>query len=174
MKRVSLSLKDARCLLDICDGGAGCYGPDHEDAERHLKAAVDHATRVRPALRAAKQRREVKRKTKRERTSEIREEVMKRAGLVCECGCGRWFRGFNGAAQLDHYDGRARSESVETCWALRADCHREKTDGVPSSIEWHERFLAHAQRHGYATAAICARRRIGAEELILAAEGGVR
>lgn len=115
---------------------------------------------------AAKAARVGKRAAKHRRTSDVRIPVMKRAWLVCECGCRRWFRGFMGQATMDHFFGKARAESVETCWALRADCHAEKTDSKPDRATWLRKFIVHCERYGYTAAGEEARAEIEAEALV--------
>lgn len=77
----------------------------------------------------------------------VRAAVFARAEGVCECGCGKSLDNAPEATgELDHFFGRD-SETVETCWALRRDHHREKTDGFPSAGYWCLLFLAHCRRH---------------------------
>lgn len=82
---------------------------------------------------------------------DIRSAVLARAAGVCECGCGDpLVLSFDGVAELDHFFGRARvPEAVSNCWALRRNCHGEKTDNRPSAASWLQKFIAHANRHGY-------------------------
>lgn len=92
---------------------------------------------------------------KQEETSAIREACLKRAAGKCECGCGQYLGPAVGdpaymmlttMPELDHFFGRGRGrppQSVETCWILRADCHREKTNNRPDVATWLRRFLAH-------------------------------
>lgn len=51
--------------------------------------------------------------------------------------------------EMDHFYGRARSESVETCWMLCRGCHREKTENLPSRRHWDVEFRIHCRWHGY-------------------------
>ncbi len=56
-------------------------------------------------------------------------------------------------AELDHMFGRGKGrlpQSVETCWILRADCHREKTNSRPDAATWWRKFMDHCRSHGYA------------------------
>jgi hypothetical protein len=160
MRAIRISAKRARALLDIVETHPG-YGrvTNVLDAARELRAALDSApvraprTPPRPKLpgRASFPR--------------IRKLVSKRAGLLCECGCGRWFRALNGAAEVDHFFGRGREESVESCWRLRSDCHRAKTGNSPSAAHWLEKFITHCKRHGYAPEAERAQARLDALRL---------
>lgn len=131
-----------------CIGACGCVD------------AIDRALAPTKASKFRTKRRTEKRAAKREKgakTSAVYRLVAARAGLVCECGCGRWFRGLSGAAHLDHFEGRARSESLETCWLIRSDCHARKHAGDPSRAFWLGRFADHCDKHGYATAAAATR-----------------
>ena len=87
----------------------------------------------------------------------LRRQLGHRANLVCECGCGRHF---NGTQTVDHFFGRARAESLETCWLIRSDCHQDKSENRPSAAYWLERFRAHAIRHSYWAEAARAGRRL--------------
>ena len=92
--------------------------------------------------------------------SDLCRRLSARARGRCEC-CSRPFAPGVAAATLDHFFGRARAEeSAATCWLLRADCHRAKTDNAPSAREWHERWIRHAERHGYVAEAARARARL--------------
>lgn len=79
----------------------------------------------------------------------VYDAVAERAGGRCE----QCFHGFGDSmrdrAELDHFEGRARSESVETCWLLCGNCHRSKTVNDPSAAYWLVRFCIHAKKHNY-------------------------
>lgn len=83
----------------------------------------------------------------------VAEAVVERAAGRCEC-CDRPFLGDEGPFRLtiDHMQGRGRSESVETCWALRAQCHEQKTLNDPGASYWLAKFALFAKRHGYSEA----------------------
>lgn len=95
---------------------------------------------------------------KQEETSAIREACLKRAAGKCECGCGQYLGPAVGdpaymmlttMPELDHFFGRGRGrppQSVETCWILRADCHREKTNNRPDAATWLRKFITHCER----------------------------
>jgi hypothetical protein len=76
-------------------------------------------------------------------TARIREACVARAGSDCECGCGRLW------AEMDHFYGRSKGQSVETCWMLSRDCHRAKTENRPTRAIWDATFQAHCLKHGY-------------------------
>lgn len=145
--RVSLSLKAAQRLVSEHLQGGCCKTCDAPVAE--LRAAIAKATRASATRRKLKQPKAEKRATKRQRTKSVRALVMERAQGGCECGCGRPFESFSGVPTLDHFWGVAREESLESCWALRADCHRRKTDSVPSKRCWLTRFVIHCREHDY-------------------------
>lgn len=127
-------------------------------------AALEQALRPKRSKAPTRQRREAKRQSRRERTAEVRAAVMERAGGICECGCGTEFRepSFNYSPQLDHFRGRARGESVESCWALTAYCHEQKTRNEPDAAAWLRKFAAHCRRHGYDREAQLAEARLSA------------
>lgn len=77
----------------------------------------------------------------------IRHAVFLRANNRCECGCGRWVT--EESMHLDHFWGRARDESVESCWALHLECDTQKTLNRPDWATWGQKFLEHARHHGY-------------------------
>jgi hypothetical protein len=74
----------------------------------------------------------------------VYEAVRERAAGACEC-CGRSLL----IPELDHFEGRARSESIETCWMLTRDCHVSKSANDPSAAVWLTRFALHCRRYGY-------------------------
>ena len=73
----------------------------------------------------------------------IRHLVFLRSRNHCECGCGRWIT--EESMHLDHFWGRARQESVESCWALHPECDQLKTLNKPDWSAWGTRFLAHVR-----------------------------
>lgn len=130
----------------------------------HLITDLDRALRGR---RGSAQRRKEKRKELTEAiaaTSEVRRMVMLRAAGQCEARAIRGglhtFRCRTQGSEFDHFFGRARSESVETCWFLCTACHRLKTENKPSSAWWLEAFLSHAELYGYTDAAERAKARL--------------
>jgi hypothetical protein len=86
----------------------------------------------------------------------IRREVIKRDTGCCSCG-------IDPGTELDHFWGRGREESVESCWMLCTDCHRAKTDNDPKRIDWLWWFKAHCDFHGYREQAMKCDRAIALE-----------
>lgn len=155
---VRISLKAAKALLELVDGGQGIYGVPHEQAEQELKQALAKATRASSTRRELAKPREAKRKTKREATKDVRAEVLKRAGGFCEA-CGA--PGTDLAPlEMDHFFSRRNSESVGSCWMLCRQHHREKTDNAPSATYWLCLFFQHATTRGYWVEAKQAERRM--------------
>jgi len=118
---------------------------DRED----LVKAVDSALRPKRAVTSARKVRRIKTAARRQKTSDIRDLVAARASGSCEA-CGSVHE-----LQLDHFFGgssRKALESVDTCWLLCAECHRQKTVNLPSPTVWLARFMIHAKSHGYTTA----------------------
>lgn len=87
--------------------------------------------------------------TRKEKTSAVREAVMKRAAGFCE-GCGSAPTAFN-PLELDHFRGgslKRSRESVAGCWALgRLCCHRPKTLNRPNAEYWRAHFRMHLTRN---------------------------
>lgn len=157
---VRLSVKTVRAMFELARAHAGCPGPGPvlsfasiAEVERALRPSQKKKL-VRKANKAA---RETKAKTKREARADIREAVLKRADGRCEA-CATGFTPLN-SAELDHFFGKARSEAVETCWALCRQCHAEKTDNEPSAADWLQYFVSHCGQFGYVSAAMWAKRR---------------
>lgn len=138
--------------------------PDEARALDYAQAALAPRKRTPAQCRTQAVKRE-KKATKREQRADVRAQVMARAGGQCEgrhmTANGRCLWHCAGAPlELDHFFGRGRVESAETCWALCSSCHHVKTRNYPSSAYWLERFIAHAERHGYHTEAERARARL--------------
>lgn len=154
-RSVKISLKTARALmaeLDSVDFVTGAGGGAYEELKR--------AMAPKKFIKAARVRKTAKRATKREARQDVRGEVMKRASGCCE-HCGASETDFS-PLELDHFFGRARAESVETCWALCRACHRRKTDNTPSAASWLQAFVTHAGLRGFADARSMAIRRFNA------------
>jgi 5-methylcytosine-specific restriction endonuclease McrA len=101
---------------------------------------------VRPMVR---QRREVEgrvRESRKLQRQAVRAECVKRAGGKCENCCARFV---GGPLEMDHFHGRAVSETVETCWLLCRECHRQKTENNPNRQAWDDWFRKHCEKHGY-------------------------
>lgn len=77
----------------------------------------------------------------------LRDAVLTRAAGRCEaCGADGQL------LELDHFFGRARSETVETCWMLCGEDHFQKTNSLPGRRFWLLRFQRHAEKHGFGKA----------------------
>lgn len=141
-RSVRISLKDAQRWLQL---GHEYGGSDMASETQRLRDAL----KPKRSVKASRVRRETKRLTKKEKRGAIYNQVAARADGVCECGCFRPFTAtYLGMPEMDHFEGVARSETLETCWMLRADCHRAKhRDGNPSA--WRAKFINHCLRHGY-------------------------
>jgi hypothetical protein len=76
--------------------------------------------------------------------------VLIRADGHCEaCGCPFNESDMRLRRELDHAEGRAVSESVETVWALHAKCHADRHASRPSKAEWLKRWADFCARQGY-------------------------
>lgn len=81
---------------------------------------------------------------------EVRAACVDRAHGVCECGCMRPFGLFGATDELDHFAGRRNApETAQTCWLLRRDCHRRKTESKPNAAFWVRAFYAHCERYEF-------------------------
>lgn len=155
MRRAALLVLDAAAEVASLYGGLansidtlGEHGATALNALWVAHDAWEKAQSAAPAsARPAPVRRKPKPKEKRQATADVRAAVLERANGLCECGCARPFvlRG----PELDHFFGRARSESVESCWVLRSDCHHRKTNNVPNAAVWLEKFRAHCVHYNY-------------------------
>lgn len=130
-----------------------------------LLTRLDVALKVEasPKKSAAKQERRRAKTSKREaaalKRTAIRDFVFARAEGRCEVRGDHWHC-HKPATELDHFFGRARAESVETCWAICATDHRNKTNNSPSAEGWLETFAVHCDRYGYREEAARARNRL--------------
>lgn len=171
MKRISISIRDAKAIAaHLRDVPLDEMTMSARDAAGRLAEEIARGQRAEAARKSRSTQRLARRKAKTARTSDVRTALVRRAGLYCECGCGQMFKGPGGVPQLDHFFGRARAESVETCWLLRTDCHERKTRNEPSRPFWLERFICHAEHHGYAPAAELARALLDSRLLVDEAE----
>lgn len=90
----------------------------------------------------------------------IAEAVLARAAGRCE-HCGVHFdNSLEGGVEFDHALSRREPDSIDTIWALRRACHREKTDSIPDAATWLRCFAQHAARNGYRVAFEKALRRL--------------
>lgn len=159
MRAVKISMKTARALADALET------LDRDEhflrEERELRAAMA----PKKFVKLARVRKVAKKRTKREKLATVREAVEARAHGRCEAwGCTA------GRMECDHFFGRARHESLETCWLLCANHHREKTLNRPDAATWLRIFETHATGHGYAAAARLAKNRLESLSLSQQAE----
>jgi hypothetical protein len=153
---IRLSLRFAKELLEFGEEFARRPGQPHPRLAE-LEAAIAKASRASATRAQLRKPKQAKRKAKREATRDVRAAVLKRAGGDCEnCGWG----GLAAQLELDHFEGKARSESVETCWLLCRVCHRLKTNNQPSTTNWLDVFAFHCRKHGYSEAEARARKRL--------------
>ena len=121
----------------------------HEPARRLMaskeraKAEARRRSRARPR---APDRKAAKAEGKVRCRREVRDACVRRARGRCE-QCGDW-QGPD--LHLDHFWGRAREESVESCWMLCPGCHEDKTNNRPNRGEWLFAFGIHCKGLDYA------------------------
>jgi hypothetical protein len=152
MTRVSLSVKHARALWGLLPNIS-----DVSPEESRAMAELSRQLAPRPKSSAAK-RTEKRRRTKREETSAIYEQVAKRAGWWCE-NCNRTLDALN-PGEMDHQLGRRVPQSIENCWMLCRTCHRAKTENRPDAEYWLRAIASHAHRHGHYRTGAEVRRRL--------------
>lgn len=111
-----------------------------------------------------------KKATKREQRADVRALVMARSLGLCEA-CVKDLTPAD-PGELDHFFGKARAESVESCWLLCRACHRAKTDNKPSAAWWLDKFGGHARFSGYHAEAERARARLEGIVAVRAPEAG--
>lgn len=155
--RVPLSLKAARNVRAVMFMRGAMRGPE-QDAYVELDRAIAKAERQSATRRKLAKPKAEKRATKREARGAIRFVVFTRSRNACEA-CGLAFTGAQ-PAELDHFWGRARAESITACWMLCRCCHRRKTANQPDRALWLTRFAAHCDKHGYTNEAAKARREL--------------
>lgn len=159
MSTVRISKKSARALSDFF---ANTHVRDRllDPAIIELRAALT-PRKPKPLAVASREARVSRRAAKGYETDEIRRQVLERAGGACEVpGCYIIFSTLN-PGELDHFHGRGKAkQSVENCWQICRGDHRNKTNNRPSAAWWLERFIAHAERHGYRAEAERARARL--------------
>lgn len=150
MSRVSISVKTARLALMLADG-------KYPGVADELRRALQPRKR-----RPADPRKTAKRESAKEKRSAVRDAVMSRANGYCEVcrihsAC---------PLELDHFFGRARAESVDTCWAVCRWCHHKKTNNSPSAQHWLRAFIEWSGRYGFHESAAKAQARLDAIQLI--------
>lgn len=151
MKTIRLSLRSARWLLSVRQELEWADGSPAPRVFAELKAAIARlgSTKKVATRRMKRLKKFVTALEKRTARQEVRALVMTRADGRCEA-CAFAFTALN-PAELEHFFGKARGESLEACWALCKRCHREKTDSVPSARQWATWFIEHQKQHGYDT-----------------------
>lgn len=150
------SKKDARILLEAMEKEAHPWAV--QEALRRLRFSAETSTKASRARSAAREVKQSKHELRVEKRSKVYVAVEKRAGGRCEM-CGMEFSDAD-PPELDHQEGRGRSESVETTWLLHRSCHRLKTNNDPSAAHWLEKIVAHAERYVYRKTAARARARL--------------
>lgn len=158
-RSIRISEKAGRILQAYLRAYEGTVSP-LGDVQREVERALQPKRYVQLA---AKRKARAKR-SKREETSAIYEKVLARSEFRCEA-CHRQFWLYD-PGELDHFFGRRGPQSERTCWVLHRECHRQKTENLPSAEVWLKQFLAHCVCHGYAEEASRARRRLEALELV--------
>lgn len=141
-RHVNLSRKYAAALIEALDGAS--LSP----IEAMALEALRQGLKPKPVKEYAPKK-TTPRKAPGTSKRAVYKAVAKRAGVMCECGCGRSFGQFFGMPTVDHFWGVARSETVESCWRLRWDCHRQKTESIPTRSAWFAKFISHCDRYGY-------------------------
>ena len=92
----------------------------------------------------------VKRQSRSEFVSELRDRAIARSLGRCEApDCRR----AGVALSMDHWLGgmgrRRVRESIETVWMLCSDCDFQRTRNMPNAKRWNDLFAMHCERHGY-------------------------
>lgn len=151
-----LSKRCLRGIVEVLEGELEQGPPSRilhvEEMLREVQSALTGSPKKRALQAERRKRAQAARVQAAAATGDVYRAVAERAGDFCECGCGQRFspRGIlTGQPEMDHFLGRARAESLESCWLLRWDCHRTKTLNRPSRAYWLRVFLKHCQRHGY-------------------------
>lgn len=158
MSYVKLSRKSAQMLVDFFATPRAEVSGFAVDELRRAAVKQTRTTKIRSSTPTSKK---AAQKTRaRFETSAIYGMVMARAAGICECGCGTMATHLM-PLEMDHFWGRGkRPQSVENCWALIRQHHRQKTDNKPTAKEWTEKFRSHALKRGYLNEAREAYRRI--------------
>lgn len=167
--RVSISQKSALLAFEYLPPESTLI-PSHplRKAIQELRAALAPKSKT-----SAKRKTEKRNRSKRKETSAIYEQVAKRAGGKCECGCeGEAAPSFATAQiQMDHFWGRGKTrQTVENCWMLSAFHHDLKSRNVPDAEAWLEAFRNHCRKHGYLAEAGKVTTRIVSRDFIARAE----
>jgi hypothetical protein len=99
----------------------------------------------------------------------IRRACAARAEGSCEA-CGVWVGLQAEEGHADHFSGRGAGRpeaAVSNVWILCPPCDVAKTESKPNAAHWLQKFIKHAEKHGYAAEA----ERAGARLLVLKAKG---
>lgn len=163
-RSVRISMTAARAIDDFMTGRV--VPPSAFDAQLELRRAMEprrkNTAAGSPFVAAwTRKLRLAKSAARRQETADIWGACWVRCGGRCECGCGQVvMRDVMGPerAELDHAFGRGKGrlpQSVETCWLLRADCHRAKTRNEPDAATWWLKFIAHCGRVGLGASMTC-------------------
>lgn len=139
MRSVRISPKHARTLIAVVNA-FGARSPSEEAALDALRAGLA----IKPAVRAARKAKAVKKAVKRDKTAEIRAAVFARANGACEFWCGR------SPSDLHHAFGRVRvRQSARNCLALCSECHRALTLNHGGSTYWWSKVALAFARLGF-------------------------
>jgi hypothetical protein len=152
---------NARLLAALARHDQHASKPSHKRTRAVSKPLMRALDSLMPYPKMVGEREKALRRAKTERrgeTAAIRMACLRRAAGTCECGCGKrlnedeFEHGPDGVAELEHPFSKGKGarlpQSVETCWILRADCHRERTANRPSAAAWWEKFIAHMESIG--------------------------
>jgi 5-methylcytosine-specific restriction endonuclease McrA len=114
------------------------------EQERQRKVAEARRRRVREKQRPRRQAKRQQELAESVATATVRAACVERAKGRCEA-CGM----LTTAPHMDHFHGRAREESIESCWMLCPSCHLDKTENRPSRRTWLLRFRSHCHQKSY-------------------------
>jgi hypothetical protein len=146
MRSVRISFKSATLLIAGVHADVNAWTRAFDE----LRAAVDRVNGQAKAANARKSARIVERL---QEVGPVRVAVMARAQGQCEACLKLDRRGGEAkrhALHMDHFfDKGAGHETLETCWALCANCHDRKHKMRPSLAFWFLAFAQHATRYGY-------------------------
>ena len=158
MSTVRLSRKNAQAVAAHLQKQPALY-PALAGALRQLQDGLA-PRRAKPIAIAARKAKAERVRAHQDETSAIYREVEKRADGKCEA-CGLPFSPAD-PPELDHQPGRHRApQTVQNCWLIHArTCHRVKTNPAGGARIHLERFITHAEKHGFHAEAERARARL--------------
>lgn len=142
------SKKDARILLEAMEKEAHPWAV--QEALRRLRQSAEPSTKTSRARTAARVEKKSAHEVRVERRSNLYVACEKRAGGRCEM-CGMEFSDAD-PPQMDHAEGKARSERLDTVWMVHRSCHNRHTN-PENAREWLEAWVAHCRRYRYFSAA---------------------